>query len=178
MASFDTAFNILSDDEGGYANDSDDSGGETYRGISRNNFPLWEGWKVIDSFKAKPNFPKNLNYIPELGKMVYSFYKKEFWATIKGDAIKSQRLANKLLSLGVLLGVHTGIKCLQRATYAVAGTKLDGRDDGIVGERTLFAVNNFSEQTLLPAFKSECAGMLRCKAKGKYIDGWLNRAYE
>ena len=37
--------------EGGYVDDRDDRGGETYRGISRNNFPDWKGWKKIDGFK-------------------------------------------------------------------------------------------------------------------------------
>jgi lysozyme family protein len=32
--------------EGYYVNDKDDSGGETYRGISRVNFPKWAGWAI------------------------------------------------------------------------------------------------------------------------------------
>ncbi len=41
--------------EGGYANDPADSGGETFRGISRRNWPQWEGWPLIDQAKVKGN---------------------------------------------------------------------------------------------------------------------------
>ena len=37
--------------EGGYANVSGDLGGETYRGISRKNFPSWNGWEIVDEKK-------------------------------------------------------------------------------------------------------------------------------
>jgi len=47
--------------EGGYSNDIDDAGGETYAGISRNNFPDWYGWTIIDDLKDEINFPKNID---------------------------------------------------------------------------------------------------------------------
>ena len=36
MAEFETAYYLTNKIEGGYANDQDDKGGETYRGIARN----------------------------------------------------------------------------------------------------------------------------------------------
>ncbi len=39
--------------EGGYANDPADRGGETFRGISRKNWPRWSGWDLIDQVKRK-----------------------------------------------------------------------------------------------------------------------------
>ena len=39
--------------EGGYANDPNDSGGETFRGVSRRNWPKWPGWPLIDRAKAE-----------------------------------------------------------------------------------------------------------------------------
>ena len=36
MANFEEAYKKTSDFEGGYVNDEDDAGGETYRGIARN----------------------------------------------------------------------------------------------------------------------------------------------
>lgn len=47
MADFKIAFDITNKTEAGYANNPDDSGGETYAGISRNNWPYWEGWKNV-----------------------------------------------------------------------------------------------------------------------------------
>ena len=40
--------NLIYKSEGGYANMEGDSGGETYKGISRKWFPKWEGLKIID----------------------------------------------------------------------------------------------------------------------------------
>ena len=51
MANFNIEFEKLILAEGGYVNDSDDAGGETYLGISRKNNPKWIGWKTIDSIK-------------------------------------------------------------------------------------------------------------------------------
>lgn len=48
MAYFGDAFKKLSIKEGGYVNDKDDAGGETYRGISRKYNPTWQGWTMID----------------------------------------------------------------------------------------------------------------------------------
>lgn len=51
MATFNDAFKKLVKTEGSYVCDSDDSGGETYRGISRRYNPKWEGWNIIDTYK-------------------------------------------------------------------------------------------------------------------------------
>ncbi len=37
---YDKAFSKVMGHEGGYSHDSDDPGGETYRGIARNRWPL------------------------------------------------------------------------------------------------------------------------------------------
>ena len=55
MANFDIEFDKLIFTEGGYVNDPDDAGGETYLGISRKHNPKWDGWKKIDSFKYISN---------------------------------------------------------------------------------------------------------------------------
>ena len=43
--------NMILREESGYANVSGDLGGETYRGITRKNFPKWDGWKIVDENK-------------------------------------------------------------------------------------------------------------------------------
>ena len=50
MAKFQIAEAITGRNEGGYANNSADTGGETYAGIARNYWPKWQGWKYIDNF--------------------------------------------------------------------------------------------------------------------------------
>ena len=51
MATFEDAYKKVVKVEGSYVCDSDDSGGETYKGISRRYNPKWEGWPIIDNYK-------------------------------------------------------------------------------------------------------------------------------
>lgn len=115
MADFEKAYLRTKKFEGGYVNDPDDSGGETYHGISRKFHPTWPGWKIIDEQKKKENFPKNLNERRgELLPLEKNFYKKEFWDKVWGDKISDQRVANDMYDTAVNMGVGTSIKLSQR----------------------------------------------------------------
>lgn len=74
--------------EGGYANVSGDTGGETYKGISRNNWPKWKGWSLIDAHKKAGNrtaasINARFNKDPEMTALVEEFYYVQFWNKIK-----------------------------------------------------------------------------------------------
>jgi hypothetical protein len=45
--------------------------GESYKGIYRNDFPNWAGWKEIDRHKEMYGFPENLMY-SEVLKILYN----------------------------------------------------------------------------------------------------------
>ena len=62
MADFRESFNKVILAEGGYVNDPDDKGGETYLGISRVNHPYSVMWEIIDAIK-KEKGTKNINVI-------------------------------------------------------------------------------------------------------------------
>lgn len=51
MAEFNLALKRMLGHEGGYSNDPDDLGKETYKGISRANHKNWSGWTQIDKYK-------------------------------------------------------------------------------------------------------------------------------
>ena len=59
MADFRESFNKVILAEGGYVNDPDDKGGETYLGISRVNHPYSTMWDIIDAIK-NPIYISNL----------------------------------------------------------------------------------------------------------------------
>lgn len=113
MANYKSAILKVLLTEGGYANDSDDSGGETYKGISRNNWPWWSGWKIIDSAKKLPNWISSLNKNMALNDLVIAFYKINFWDKIGGDGIKDQSIANILVDSAVNEGVKPAVKRAQ-----------------------------------------------------------------
>jgi lysozyme family protein len=102
--------------EGKYVIDPNDRGGETYRGISRKNFPHWAGWVLIDNAKHQPNFPSSLAKVPGLDQLVSDFYKHNFWDKIDGDFISNQIIANQLLDTAVNCGIPPAIKMAQQIT--------------------------------------------------------------
>lgn len=114
MANFDIAFQRTSKFEGGWVNDKDDSGKETYKGISRVYQKSWAGWKIIDSYKKQSNFPKILESDKTLQELVKKCYRENYWTPIWGDKINNQNVANDLYDTAVNMGVGTSIKLSER----------------------------------------------------------------
>lgn len=115
MADFLISYKSTSKNEGGYANDPKDRGGETWKGIARNFFPKWAGWNIIDYYKTFPDFKKRLAQDDGLELLVQKLYRVEFWDKIKGDEIKNQKIANSIYDSSVNLGVKAAIKLAQRS---------------------------------------------------------------
>jgi lysozyme family protein len=179
MASFVPAFAALDRDEGKYSNRKEDSGGETYRGISRVHWPLWEGWERIDEWKKNGRFPANLETDDELQRMVAAFYRQEFWWPAL-DRVQSQSLANKLMSFAVVAGKVPAVKALQFGIRACSGQRLE--PDGMLGPKTEAAIRACDSAQLLVALRCEMACHFRMVAQRRPKDlanlaGWLNRAY-
>ena len=55
MADFNQALQMVLQNEGGYVNDPNDPGGETYKGIARKMNSNWIGWQLIDLQKKQNN---------------------------------------------------------------------------------------------------------------------------
>ena len=150
MADFKTAYAHVMDIEGGYANDPDDTGGETYKGVSRKNFPRWKGWGIVDLIKrANPakkgeqlNAPLGANV--ELQTLVADFYKTEFWDVLKLDYIKSQAIAVELFDTGVNCGTGIAALFLQQAINVTNRNGIDYADikeDAVIGAATANTLN-------------------------------------
>jgi lysozyme family protein len=107
-------------------------------------------------------------------------YFVDFWAKCKCENIDDDNIATKFFDLAVHMGIPQAVKLIQRALRA-AGTQVI--EDGIIGPITLKAINEADSTDLLAALKSEAAGYYRLIANAnptqqKFIDGWLNRAYD
>lgn len=168
MAEFITAYKIIIKNEGGYVDDPNDAGGETYCGISRNNFPNWNGWGIIDIYGCEPG--KTLNDA-DLESAVRVFYKQQFWDKIKGDNIDSQAIATAIFDWNVNSGIHA-IKSIQR----IVGVE----DDGICGSGTIRAINDSNELDTLNRYREAREVFYRSLAaskpsQAKFLNGWLNR---
>lgn len=173
MAQFELAYPTIQKHEGGYANNHSDRGGETYAGISRRNWPGWEGWKLIDIAKGKPNFPANLKTVPELPGMVAGFYQHCFWLPNRYGELDSQPIATWMLDRSVNCGDRTANKMLQRA--------LGIPDDGIIGPQTIVHSNAADPTELREKLHAEAETYYRNivahdPSQGQFLDGWLARA--
>ena len=113
MADFKTAYALTFKNEGGYANVEGDNGGETYCGITRKNFPAWEGWHIIGNYQPLRNGQLINN--TELFFLVDEFYKENFWDKLGLDQMADQDLANQVFDMAVNAGVGEALKLLRQS---------------------------------------------------------------
>lgn len=188
MTNFNQAFKNTMGHEGGYVDDNDDRGGETYRGVSRNNFPDWKGWKKIDSLKpVNENFRNKLAQDNSLQKDVSSFYKKEFWNRFKGDEIGNQTLAEELFDTAVNMGWKVAGRFFQQGLNLLnrnGSLFKDLKEDGLVGAKTIKALDKYLKKDnpdyLLKLLNILQGGryveiMKNNPIQEKFARGWLNR---
>ena len=156
MADFKRALEFVLRHEGGYVDDSNDTGGETYGGISRNYHPGWDGWKIIDSMREEHGFPGILSANTKVATSLANFYRTSFWSRVDGENLPDQRLAEELLDSAVNLGSDRTIRFLQRSLSALNRNEAlysDLSEDGIVGAHTRRALRVYlsgdSVETLL-----------------------------
>lgn len=125
MANFKIAFRKTCKWEGEYVNDPDDTGGETYKGISRKHHPTWNGWKIIDKLKQEHprGFKTKLKGNSELQAMVDDFYKRNYWNHLHLDDLANQELANQVFDTAVNCGIKPAVKIIQK----VLGIPADGK---------------------------------------------------
>ena len=127
MANFIDGFRKVILAEGGYVNDPDDAGGETYMGISRKANPKWRGWSIIDAIKRQNKNTKNLNKLlrenTDLNGLVERLYKNNYWDIIELDDIPNQEIANQLFDTCVNCGVTRAITIAQK----VIGMTITGK---------------------------------------------------
>jgi lysozyme family protein len=166
MADFNTYYPKLIAHEGGYVNDHLDRGGETYRGISRKNFPTHDIFRYLDSKKP---IKKNTVF-PEAEQEVKNFYKVVFWNSIRADLIKNQSVAEILVDWKINGGFNP--KKLQQ----MVGEK----QDGAIGDRTIQAINKADSThlfaTIKQARKAHYTSIIKNNpSQAKFANGWFAR---
>jgi lysozyme family protein len=162
--------------EGYYVNDKDDKGGETYRGISRVNFPKWEGWKIVDN--SKPLKKGDKINSSELDSMILSFYYENFYTKIKAEQVNDTLVAAHLYDHGVNGGLARSVKLLQKAINNVY--KANIKVDGMIGNVTLGWANKEKAKELGTEFSKQRISYYKDltvinPTYKKFLDGWLNR---
>lgn len=119
--------------EGGFVNDPADSGGATNKGVTLGTYKMYR-----KAHKLKPPTVSDLKKITD--DEVLAILKEFYWDKMRADEINNQSIAN--LCVNTLWGSGTGyIKTIQ----SVLGVK----QDGVVGPKTLAAINGYPSQKIL-----------------------------
>lgn len=173
MAIFEEALDITLRHEGGYVNDPNDLGGETYRGVARTRNPTWAGWQIVDRNKNLGDFPKSLDSDAELQSQIRELYKLNYWDRVWGDQIVDQAVAATLFDFGVNAGPGKSIELAQ----SCVGVDVDG----IIGPNTLAALNGVDPKIFLPLFTlakiKRYIELCEHRSDNKaYFYGWVKRA--
>lgn len=172
MAEFKISLQKTLTHEGGYVNDTNDMGGETYKGISRNAHPDWSGWEQIDISKYEYHFPKNLDENEDLQTEVELFYHTNFWQPLKADQIENQKMADSIFDFGVNAGIKTSIRYAQSI--------LETGVDGILGSKTLEKLNTYNPEHFYVLFTiakiTHYITIIKNRPVNKtYLYGWIIR---
>lgn len=190
MAKFEIAFKITMGHEGGYANDPDDNGGETYAGIARKFWPTWAGWGIIDAIKVNQGrtavvINQHAKASLVLNNLIAGFYKVNFWNTNNLDLVNSQAIANELFDIAVNMGVKIAAKMLQESLNLCNKNRMSYPDievDGIVGTvETLPILNSKANQAAILNTINMLQGeryldiMRSNKSQEKFWPSWLSR---
>jgi len=195
-ADFETGFHVSAQNEGGYVNDPNDMGGETYRGIARNYNSKWEGWRLIDAYKAKNGAPKKGFTSPEWDKYAFGFYKKNFWDPVKLDQVNDQATANQIYD-HTLSGLPRTVSMVKAVLNNKFGYNLG--ESSTMNQDTLNALNKVDAAKFNGEFKRARADFFTYSAaklapndsiyyplfkkynpnpkasNQVYLTGWLNR---
>lgn len=167
MAKIDILAPFILSWEGGFVNDPNDSGGATNKGITIGT------WKK-HGYDKDGDHDIDINDLKLITNQdVIKILKTEYWDKWKADSIKDQSIANLLVDWLWHSGVY-GIKIPQKT--------LGLKSDGIVGTKTLNAINNGDPKALFYTLRNARLKYLSdlCKSNKRYqrsYKGWMNRVF-
>lgn len=161
MANLETALKKVLGWEGGFANDPDDSGGPTMKGVTIATYKEYcrrKGRPVptVNDLKKITNAE-----ILDLANLLY-------WSKIQGDKISNQSIAN--LCFDCVWGSGTKyIKVIQKVLGVTA--------DGIFGPVSLKTLNEWNPQSQIfeMLWNRRSSYLASCSGAWKYLKGWMRR---
>ena len=170
MADFTPAYLVGRENEGFYTNDPHDSGGETYAGISRINYPKWAGWAIIDKYQPLKHGQRVED--AELESLIKQFYYTNFWQKMQGDLISLDKFSVYFYDWYI----NSQKKAVMRL-QEVMGMEQTGN----FGNLTLSKVNSYEDEALLKLiherrvkfYNDHCALV---PSDAGFLNGWLSRA--
>lgn len=147
--------------EGGFVNDPLDRGGATNKGITIGTFRQFYGAAATVDLLKRITDEEWLN-----------IFRAGYWNPWCADHIRTQAIANIVVDWAWASGTKTSIKQVQRL--------LDVTVDGIVGPKTLTAINTADQRDLFVRIHAARIAFVddivrRNPSQSRFIRGWKNR---
>lgn len=191
MAEFSKTYPKIKKHEGGWVNDPQDPGGETYRGVTTRDWGhLTEFWNIIHAAKVDGKF--QISRVPQADRAVLDreaefVCRWGYWRPLHGDEMPNQSIAGYLCDTGYLYHWIHAAKFLQRSLNALnrVGTLYPNMlVDGWVGTETIKAFQACmaaGRGRQLFALIRSCrhARTMKLMAAAEYREkylGWITRA--
>ena len=161
MDRFEKIFDYLLKVEGGYTNDKNDKGGETTWGITKEE-------------ARKYGYKEHMRDMPL--SIARDIYNKKYYHKNGLDTLKSDKIA---LSVCDFI-VNSGAWGAKKAQAALNELGFDLKVDGILGEKSLSALNEVDENEFLVKYHDLQRRYYRAIVANKpsqkvFLKGWLNR---
>lgn len=135
-------------------------------------------WNFIEDLLAKNDGDLKKSSVelflnPRIMKEVKDAYRDKYWNYMKLDDVKSQKIADEMFLFGVLAHPKNAIKLAQSLVNITV--------DGLIGNKTLNALNSFDENSFDLKFddleeKYFEKIILRSPRLAVNLKGWKNRA--
>lgn len=165
-SNFNRAFDYTLRNEGGYSNHKDDSGGATKYGITISTLKRWR------------NAPCTDGDVQTLTRdEAKEIYREWYWNPLRLDEVELLVVATVTFDAGVLFGVKLAAYRLQKVALTVERSL---KVDGIVGPKTLTALNKMQQSTFVIGFQKELRERINeviiAQPKNEvFRNGWHNR---
>lgn len=184
MSYFIEAIKFTLKNEGSYSNNPNDKGGATNFGIST---------KFFNSIKSKyPELSSCKSVLHLTGNNAELIYSREFFDPLHCSEILDKTLGIKIFDWGVNFGVNRTVEMIQAAcntayhqlivsTQKTPDTIVLVKIDGVLGRKTLSAINSFNPSYLLlelinlAVIKYQCIAR-QDKSQEIFLNGWIARA--
>lgn len=177
MSIFELAIPIVLRHEGGFVNDAADPGGATNFGVSLR-------WLVSQGLLDKLEHDEGdvtqdaVQAVKLMSQAEAEMFYKDYWWTPGGyEAILAQMVANKVFDTAVNMGTARAVNFAQK----IVG--ITPPYTGHLGPKTLAGINAMPTPIFLASYQNAQAAFYRAlvaanPARGKFLAGWLNRAYD
>lgn len=172
MADFNLFLPTLLKFEGGWADNPNDPGGATNKGITFLTFRSF----ALPLLGIQPTL-ENLQALTD--EQAGIIYKSEYWDKVCGDDIELQDLADIVFDFAVNSGIHRAATLLQ---FCINECAMGGytAEDGFIGADTIAALNECNQANVYRLYKAQRISAYREIAaadprKQEFLQGWINR---